>query len=89
MRPCTCEQCRLCWLYDHDALYRAFWDGNPNPTLHSATRHPLPCIHLGSLITRARCSCPRVNLYQCDKGHGSVTQANHCELCADYESEEP
>lgn len=42
MRPCTCDrcevgkpyeagQCRLCWLYHHDASYRALWGGEPLP----------------------------------------------------------
>ena len=41
-RPCTCnrckteprspytlDQCRLCWLYTHEAGYRRLWDGVP------------------------------------------------------------
>ena len=40
MRPCTCEkvrpgepytldQCRLCWLYHNDPVYRKAWGGPP------------------------------------------------------------
>jgi hypothetical protein len=31
MRPCNCdktEECRLCWLYHNDPLYRLHWDGD-------------------------------------------------------------
>lgn len=40
MKPCAHESphptCRLCWLFDHDARYRALWGGDP------ATVQPAP-----------------------------------------------
>jgi hypothetical protein len=46
MRPCTCDrvtgqpwtpgQCRLCWLFHHDAAYRGHWgrgEGHPGPVM--------------------------------------------------------
>ena len=59
-RPCSCnrctagpyteDQCRLCWLYRHDAAYRALWDG-------PAAVVTLPCRHLGA-ATGGTIQCP-------------------------------
>lgn len=74
--------CRLCWLYEHDTRYRRHFDGAPAP---GPARRGLPCVHLGALVEHGRCRCPRRDLRACDKGHGAVSQEQHCETCGDYE----
>lgn len=58
-------------------------------------KRPLPCAHLGAVVARVRCNCPRKNVRQCklgltEKGHqpGTVTQAGACEVCPQYSPEE-
>jgi hypothetical protein len=85
-RPCRCdrpESCRLCWLWHHDARYRALWETTPTPA--PAARRPLPCVYLGPVTERAGCLCPRRDRRRCDRGHGDVRQAVECESCPDYE----
>jgi hypothetical protein len=76
-RPCTCDrcatapgaaytpdQCRLCWLYHHDAEYRALWGGDP------------ACRHRGEVIDLARCESCRgqvlIKVHACAV-HGKCT----------------
>jgi len=41
MKPCNHtpprDECRLCWLYDHDPRYRALWGGDPATIATSVT----------------------------------------------------
>lgn len=90
MKPCQHNQplegCRVCFLYETAPEYRKLWGGEvPSPTPQERV---LSCIHLGQLIQRAHCICRRQDIYQCDKGHGQVSQATVCESCPDYEPEE-
>lgn len=70
-RPCTCDrmmrggaytldQCRLCWLFHHDAAYRAHWGGPPLTPQAPALRRR-PCVHLGAATgeTVICSTCPR------------------------------
>lgn len=75
--------CHRCHLYATDERYRRLWDGLP-PQPRREPLRPLPCVHLGELVVRARCVCPREDVYQCDRGHGPVRQAGQCETCEDY-----
>ncbi len=89
MRPCVCDRaaCRLCWLFFNDARYHALWSGVPLPP-PPAVRRSLPCLHLGTLLERKACLCPRRDVRHCDRGHGRVSQVAECELCPDYEADE-
>lgn len=49
-----------------------------------AWAHPLPCVHLGRLVERAGCNCPRKDWRRCDAGLGTVRQTDQCEACAQY-----
>jgi hypothetical protein len=79
--------CRICYLYETDAAYKALWDGQPIPPDPRVIKRPLPCIYLGALVLRARCSCPRQDMRQCDKGHGKISQMGACETCPDYQAD--
>lgn len=48
----------------------------------------LPCIHLGSLVQKARCSCPRKDIRKCDLLNKNVTQEQNCEVCMSYEMDD-
>jgi hypothetical protein len=82
VRPCHNDHpadpahCRLCWLYEHDAAYRALWDGR--------SPRSLPCVHLGAVLDRAGCPCPARWLRRCGV-HGTCT-IETCKTCGDYES---
>jgi hypothetical protein len=91
-RPCTCDrcgQCRLCWLYYHDAAYRALWDG---PAAPAATAPP--CRHLGAATGRT-VACPScagtvaLKLFACGV-HGRCTAGRQvagvacCASCDDF-----
>jgi hypothetical protein len=84
MRPCHAdhelrpEACRLCWLYEHDAAYRALWDGQAVVPVRS-----LPCVYLGEVTDRLGCACPGRWLRKCAV-HGSCT-IEVCKACPDYE----
>ncbi len=95
MRPCTCnncdllpggvytpDQCRLCWLYFHDPVYRAAWDRDAGPA-DSAPRS-LPCFFLGPVIDRAGSACP-ARWRRCCARHGTCT-LEQCKQCPDYET---
>src|SRR4051794_32396102 len=86
MRPCTCEQpgCRLCWLYHHDADYRALWSA-PTAAITPSARLA-PCIHLGVVVDRLGCPCLRKWVRRCAV-HGTCTLAL-CQTCPDYEADE-
>jgi hypothetical protein len=85
MRPCHADHapspatCRLCWLYEHDARYRALWDGTPPPA------RSLPCIHLGEVIDRLGCPCPGRWLRRC--GLHTTCTVETCKGCEDYQEE--
>ncbi len=38
-RPCTCEKCHLCFLYNNDPRYRKVWGGSPLPPSPLPERH--------------------------------------------------
>jgi hypothetical protein len=86
MRPCHNDHpprpatCRLCWLYEHDAAYRALWDGSPPSPSRS-----LPCVHLGAVIDTRGCPCPGRWLRRCGL-HGSCTLET-CKRCDDYQED--
>jgi hypothetical protein len=80
--------CRLCYLYHTDEAYRALWDNRPVPPSPFAVIRPLPCLHLGPVVLRARCVCHRQDIRQCGKGHGQVSQMGACETCTDYEADD-
>jgi hypothetical protein len=101
-RPCICDrcnqtlwadydarQCRLCWLYHHDADYRDRWDSlgdkevGPSP-LHLVTRS-LPCVQLGEVLDKRGCPCPGLWLRSCAL-HGPIT-IQTCKTCPDYEED--
>jgi hypothetical protein len=63
-------------LYEHDAAYRALWDGPAPP-------RSLPCAHLGVVIDRNGCPCPGKWLRKCGV-HGTCT-VEVCKTCPDYE----
>jgi hypothetical protein len=103
--PLTCGQCgrcNRCRLIAKDPRYAALF---PPPSTQrnlarsvphggvassvSPVRRPLPCLHLGIVISRASCTCPRLNVRECTAGHGRVTQARECETCSDYEADSP
>jgi hypothetical protein len=67
----------LCWLYEHDAAYRAMWDGQPEPA------RSLPCIHLGEVTERGNCACPAKWLRRC--GLHGVCTLDVCKRCDDYQ----
>ncbi len=87
MRPCHAdhvprpESCRLCWLYENDAGYRALWDGEPEVT----PPRSLPCIHLGAVLDRCDCPCPGKWVRGCAV-YGTCT-IELCKTCADYEAD--
>jgi hypothetical protein len=97
-RPCTCDrcgkepwvrftpgQCRLCWLYHHDAGYRDLWDrpgDDPPPPPRTAF-----CLHLGPVIDRKGCNCPLQHVRRCEV-HGTCTLVR-CQTCPDYEPDDP
>ena len=80
-RPCERDHpgspatCRLCWLYENDAGYRALWDGAPSRSL--------PCVHLGDVIDRLGCACPGRWLRRC--GLHAVCTLEVCKRCEDYQ----
>jgi hypothetical protein len=85
MRPCQNDHppspatCRLCWLYEHDAGYRALWDAAVAPA------RSLPCVYLGAVIDNRGCPCPARWLRRCGL-HGTCTLET-CKGCADYQEE--
>jgi hypothetical protein len=83
-QPYTTDYCRLCWLFHHDAAYRALWGGS-SPAVPSRPRS-LPCIHLGEVIDRLGCPCPGRWLRRCGL-YGSTT-IEHCKSCPDYQEDE-
>ena len=90
IRPCVCDRasCRLCWLYFNNADYHALWnEQGPSADLPRSPRRPLPCVHLGRLVERGHCLCPRLDKRQCDKLDLVVSQAGECEECPAYEAE--
>jgi hypothetical protein len=109
-RPCTCDrcdpapwagydarQCRLCWLYHHDAEYRLLWEdkgtgGQGDKENHPITLSPpplvtrsLPCVHLGEVLDKRGCPCPGLWLRACAL-HGPIT-IQTCKTCPDYEED--
>jgi hypothetical protein len=88
-RPCERDHspsprsCRLCWLYENDAGYRALWDGPAPPAI--APARSLPCVHLGTVLDRRGCPCPGRWLRKCGL-HGTCT-VETCKTCADYEGQ--
>lgn len=64
-----------------------------NPVLHKSLEskskpgilRELPCIHLGSLVQKARCSCPRKDIRNCDLLKKEISQERNCEICMHYE----
>jgi hypothetical protein len=87
MKPCDGNhapgQCRVCWLYDNDAAYRALWAGvEPAP----AAPRSLPCIFLGAVIAQDGCPCPARWLRGCAV-HG-VCRLEQCKSCNDYQPED-
>jgi hypothetical protein len=86
MIPCNhCRRadCRLCWLYAHDAAYRALWDDQPQLPLPAPSPRALPCIHLGDVLDRLDCPCPGKWLRRC--GLHQITTLTDCKACHDYE----
>lgn len=45
------RDCRLCWLYTHDASYQALWDRQPIPA-DTRSEPPTPTVLPPSLLTR-------------------------------------
>jgi hypothetical protein len=77
--PYSLDQCRVCWLYEHDSRFRALW-GDAGP----ATRRSLPCVHLGGVIDRLGCACAAKWLRACALyGHCTLEA---CKTCPDYEA---
>lgn len=90
--------CRRCWLYAHDARYRAKWGGDPAeaksaPARAAPPRRPLPCVHLGAEPVGLRL-CPtcrgtvHLKTFLCAAGHGGAEGvAPHLDCgprCPDY-----
>jgi hypothetical protein len=78
----TLDQCRLCWLYHHDRVYRSLW-------------HARPCRHLGA-ATGATSACPSCQgtvalklfacaLHQCCTQARPVADLACCASCSDRE----
>jgi hypothetical protein len=89
--------CQLCYLYEVDEDYRRLWDGPQGessgsglpPPVVLKIKRPLPCVYLGKLVRRNACRlCPRSDVRCCDLGHGTISQANECETCPDYDPEQ-
>ena len=102
-RPCTCDrchklpwgkytpdQCRLCWLYHHDADYHDAWD-------HTERFKKKPCLHLGPILTTQECQLcyqkKMVDVHACTL-HGQCSRevllpapTPCCLLCQDYQAE--
>jgi hypothetical protein len=70
-----------------ESVRQAIAAGEKPELLEPKARRILPCIHLGALVKRAQCICPRKDTRRCDEGHGDVRQAFECEACADYEAD--
>jgi hypothetical protein len=98
MRPCTCDrvrfrqsytvdQCRLCWLYHHDAAYHRLWGGEGQvPAMAQPSSSPtrgLPCIYLGDIVDKLGCACPGRWVRKCDVHQTCTLQ--QCKSCPDYE----
>lgn len=104
MRPCTCDrvrfrapytadQCRLCWLYHHDAAYHRLWggDGSVQAVMTEGT-DPLtdrpsrsePCIYLGDILDKLDCACPARWVRGCAVHQTCTLQ--RCKTCPDYEA---
>ena len=88
MRPCTCdrENCRLCWLYCHDERYRTLWDGRAVAAATTRVTRRALCVHLGRVVDRLGCACPRKWVRGCDM-HGTCSLET-CAVCPDYEPDE-
>ena len=89
-----CGKCVRCRLIAKGPQYAAFFRQPHVPTPlppppAQPTRRPLPCLHLGKLISRAGCACPRLDVRECTAGHGRVVQARECESCQDYDADGP
>lgn len=84
MKPCSCGQCRLCFLYASDPAYRRLWDGM---AADEATPQPraLPCLFLGPVLARGDCPCPAKWTRRCEL-HGTTT-LDACKGCSDYITE--
>jgi len=86
MRPCHADHapspatCRLCWLYEHDAAYRALWDG---PADAPPPPRSLPCLHLGAVLDRRDCPCPGKWVRACAVYTTCTLEV--CKTCADYD----
>lgn len=78
-RPCHCNRCRLCWLYQYDADYRNFWDASDTPVPPRSA----PCIFLGEVIDKLNCPCPNRWVRKCEI-HQTCTIAQ-CKVCEDYQ----
>lgn len=74
---CGKPGCPTCRLATTNPQYQKLW----------GPRRPVPCVHLGVLVERAPCVCPRKDTRRCDAGRGDVTQARECELCPGYEAD--
>lgn len=66
-----------------------FSNENANP------KKMLPCINLGTIVSRANCNCPLKFVHKCDK-HGTCIRGpqlhpdtRSCLDCADYEPDDP
>lgn len=106
-RPCTCnnvrkcqeytsDQCRLCWLYYHDAEYNKYWEGNGKilKVLNISNQRSRPCIFLGK-ATGEVASCKActgtvsANLFNCDKYQTCtidklIAGTKCCSICDDH-----
>ncbi len=77
--PLSPDDCRLCWLYEHDAAYRALWDAAEPPA------RSLPCAYLGAVTDRLGCACPARWRRRCAL-HGGCT-LEVCKRCPDYQEQ--
>lgn len=63
-------------------------DGDVRSLLRGPTvARELPCVHLGRIVRRGSCVCPRKDTHVCDRGLGEVRQEQECETCPLYEED--
>jgi hypothetical protein len=94
-RPCTCDRlppagepyaapyCRLCWLFRHDGRYQSLWATQTGLPL---TRRESTCVHLGPVLDRLGCPCPRKWRRSCEVYQTCTLEI--CQHCPDYEPDE-